>query len=114
VRRAAQLAGPGSWAAGCVEPANPRAWRVLVIDGAGVHLWRTSGHEVKAWAWPTITRAAPGPVRPFGSLVTHQGVHLVLIDGSSVEFLFPLRSPLRDPPELLQRAMQELARYGKG
>lgn len=113
VRRAAQLAGPGGWVTGCLDPTNPRARRVLVIDGAGVHLWRTSGRELTGWAWPTITRAAPGPVRPFGSLVAHQGVHLALVDGSSVELLFPSRSTLRYPPEILQRAMQELARYGK-
>jgi hypothetical protein len=113
VRRAAQLAGPGAWVTGCVDPTNPRAWRALVIDGAGVHLWRTSGRELNSWAWPTISGATTGPVRPFGSVVTHQGVHLFLADGSSVELLFPSRSTLRYPPEILARVMQELARYGK-
>ena len=113
VRRAALLAGPGAWVTGCLDPTNPRARRVLVIDGAGVHLWRTSGRELNVWAWPTITSAAPGPVRPFASVITYQGVHLDLADGSSVEFLFPSRSTLRYPPEPLRRALQELARYGK-
>jgi hypothetical protein len=35
------------------------------------------------------------------------------VDGSSVELLFPSRSTLRYPPEILQRGTQELARYGK-
>jgi hypothetical protein len=113
VGRAARLAGPGAWATGCLDPTNPRARRVLVVDGAGVHLWRTSGRELNVWAWPTITHAATGPVRPFGSLVTYQGVHLALVDGSAVELLFPSRSTLRYPHEPLQRAMRELARYGK-
>jgi len=114
VARAAQLAGPGAWVTGCLDPTNPRARRVLVVDGAGVHLWRTSGRELKVWAWPTIAHAARGPVRPFSSLITYQGAHLSLVDGSSVEFLFPSGSTLRYPPEPLADAMRELARYGKG
>jgi hypothetical protein len=113
VGSAARLAGPGAWVAACVDPTNPRAWRALVIDGAGVHLWRTGGREVNAWPWPTISGAVAGPVRPFASAIAHEGLRLGLTDGSSVEFLFPSHSTLRYPPELLQRARQELARYGK-
>ena len=113
VRAAGRLAGPGASAAPCVDPANPRAWRALVIDGAGIHLRRTSGHEVNAWPWSTISDAGTGPVRPFAAAIAHQGLHLGLTDGSSVEFLFPSRSTLRYPPEVLDRVMQELARYGK-
>jgi hypothetical protein len=114
VGSAARLAGPGGWAAACVDPTNPRAWRVLGIDGDGVRLWRTSGREEHAWAWPTISGAATGPVRPVASAIAHQGLRIALTDGSSVEFLLPSRSTFRYPPELLARAMQELARYGKG
>jgi hypothetical protein len=113
VGRAARLAGPGSWASACVDPANPRAWRVLVIDGGGVHLRRTDGRDVRTWAWQAITRATTGPVRPVASAVTHQGLHLVLDDGASAQFLFPSRSTLRYPVEILGGAMRELARYGK-
>jgi hypothetical protein len=84
------------------------------LDGDGVHLRRTSGRDVRTWPWSTITRATAGPVRPVASAVAHQGLHLALADGSSAEFLFPSRSTLRYPPELLASAMGELARYGKG
>jgi hypothetical protein len=114
VAHAAVLAGSGAWTSACVDPTDPRAWRVLVIDGAGVHLRRTDGGEVQAWAWPTINSATTGPVRPVASAVTHRGLHLALADGSSAEFLFPSRSTFRYPPELLEEAMQELGRYGKG
>ena len=113
VAHAAGLAGPGAWASACVHPTEPRAWRVLVIDWDGVHLRRTSGREVRTWPWSTITHATTGPVRPVASAVAHQGLHLALADGSSAEFLFPSRSTLRYPPELLTDAMGQLARYGK-
>jgi len=114
VAHAAHLAGPGSWAAACVDPTDPRAWRVLVIDGVGVHLRRTSGREVQTWPWSTIASATGGPVRPVASAIAHRGLHLALADGSSRAFLFPSRSTLRYPPELLESAMRELVRYGKG
>jgi hypothetical protein len=113
VGRVARLAGPGSWATACVDPQDPQTWRALVLDDAGVHLRRTNGRDERAWPWPTIAGASTGPVRPFGSAVAHQGVRLDLTAGSSVEFLLPSRSTLRYPPDLLQRAMQELARHGK-
>jgi hypothetical protein len=113
VGSAARLAGPGAWVAACVDPTDPRAWRALVIDGTGVHLWRTGGREEHVWPWPAISGAGRGAVRPIASAVAHQGLSLRLTDGSSVQFLFPSRSTLRYPPELLARAVQELARYGK-
>jgi hypothetical protein len=113
VAHAAGLAGPGAWTAACVDPTDPRAWRVLVIDADGVHLRRTSGRDLRTWPWPTITQASTGPVRSVASAVAHRGLHLGLSDGSSVEFLLPSRSTLRYPPELLADAMRELARYGK-
>jgi hypothetical protein len=114
VGRAARLAGPGAWAAACVDPTNPRAWRVLVIDEVGVHLRRTDGRDVRTWAWPTITHASTGPVRPVASAVTHQGLHPALADGASADFLFPSRSTVSYPSALLAGAMREPARYGKG
>ena len=113
VGHAAHLAGPGSWAAACVDPTDPRAWRVLVIDGVGVHLRGTSGREVQTWPWSAISSATAGPVRPVASAVSHRGLHLTLADASSAEFLFPSRSTLRYPPELLESAMRELVRYGR-
>jgi hypothetical protein len=111
--RIRRLAGAGSWATACVDPTNPRAWRALVIDGAGLHLERSNGREENSWTWSTIRRATTGPVRPIASAVPHTGLQVMLTDGTAVEFLFPSRSTLRYPSELLQRVMQEMARYGK-
>ena len=113
VAHAAGLAGPGAWTAACVDPSDPRAWRVLVIDADGVHLRRTSGRDVRTWPWPAITAASAAPVRPVASVVSHRGLHLALADGSSADFLLSSGSTLRYPPEVLADAMRELARYGK-
>ena len=113
VAHAAGLAGPGAWTTACVDPTDPRAWRVLVIDADGVHLRRTGGPDVRAWPWPTIAAVSTAPVRPVASAVAHRGLRLGLSDGSAVEFLLPSRSTLRYPPQLLADAMRELARYGK-
>ncbi|MCW2506877.1 MAG: hypothetical protein JWP68_25 [Modestobacter sp.] len=113
VDRVVRLAGPGSWATACVDPRTPSAWRVLVLDDVGVHLRRTNGREDRSWPWRSVVRATIGPVRAFAAVVSHQGVCLSLTDGSTVEFLLPSRSTLRYPPDLLQRALQELARHGK-
>jgi hypothetical protein len=113
IDRVARLAGPGTWATACVDPRNPQAWRALVMDGAGVHLRRTNGREDKWWAWSAIAGASTGPVRAFGAVISHQGVQLQLTDGATVSLLLPSRSTLRYPPELLERALQELARHGK-
>lgn len=112
-RRIRRFAGPTSWATACVDPRNPRAWRALVIDVVGVHLKRSSGREEKSWTWSMISGATPRPVRPIASAVQHSGLQITMTDGTAVEFLFPSRSTLRYPPELLQRVLRELARYGK-
>lgn len=111
--RIQRLAGPTSWATACVDPKNPRAWRALVIDAVGVHLRRSSGRDEKSWTWPMIMGATQRPVRPTASAVQHNGLQITMTDGTAVEFLFPSRSTLRYPPELLQRVLRELARYGK-
>ncbi len=111
--RIRRLAGPDGWATACVDPNNPRAWRALVIDAAGLHLEKSNGREENSWTWSTIQRATTGPVRPLASAVSHTGLHVALNNGTSVEFLFPSHSTLRYPPELLQRVLHEMGRYGK-
>jgi hypothetical protein len=66
-------------------------------------------HDVVAqWPWGQIVEAVEGPVRPFEALVSHQGLILQLADGSTASFLFPSRSTMRYPAELLDEALRQV------
>lgn len=103
--------GPDSWAAACVDPRRPRAWRVLVIDAAGLRLLGVRGGEVRCFPWADVRGAVAADLRTAGAVVSHRGLQVELTDGSTTGFLFPSRTTLRYPAELVDRARYEVARH---
>jgi hypothetical protein len=98
------------WAARCVDPRRPKAWRTLCLENDGVVL-RGIRHKVVAqWQWSQIVEAVEGPVRPFEALISHNGLILHLADGHTMSFLFPSRSAMRYPAERLDEALNQVRR----
>ncbi|MGX7678747.1 hypothetical protein ACSMXN_07595 [Jatrophihabitans sp. DSM 45814] len=108
--RVAKLLPSGAWGHACVDPIEPRRWRVIVVDSNGIRILGRRGQSIRGWGWAQIESATPGPVTTTGALMGHTGLVLGLADGSTVGALLPSRSTFRYPPEVLSEALREIRR----
>lgn len=100
---------PGqAWTTRCVDPQRPDAWRTLCFEPDGLVLRGIKHKVVDRWTWSQIVKAVEGPVRPFGALISHNGLILHLADGNTMSFLFPSRSTMRYPAERLDEALRQV------
>lgn len=113
VRKLARLAGPGAWAAWCVDAQRPELWRAVVADSGGVRLvGDRRGALVAAWPWAEITDVTVQRAR----VADRQGntVVLHLRDGSTVSLAFLVLLRLGYPRRRAEAVAHELRRRALG
>ena len=108
IRRLTQLAAPGARVWACIDPEDPRAWRAVSVDEAGVSILGRKGTVRGPWPYEAIVHVGPGLV-PAG-LTQRGGVILRLCSGEGVAFLLPSRSTLSYPAVNVTACVAEICR----
>jgi hypothetical protein len=113
VRKLARAAGPGAWAAWCIDARRPELWRAVVADSGGVRLvGDRRGTPVAEWPWGEITDVTVQKA----TVADRQGntVVLHLRDGSTVPLAFLAFSRLGYPRRRAEAVARELRRRTLG
>jgi hypothetical protein len=106
--RAVASAPPGAWSSKCVLPATPQAWRAVIVDDAGISIVNARGRSGASWRWDQVDQVRQDSL--LTGLVHHEGLTLTTGTGESVALLFPSRSTLAYPRDLLETAKGEIER----
>jgi hypothetical protein len=106
--RAVGSAPSGAWSAKCVLLATPQAWRAVIADDTGLLVVDSRGRTRASWSWDQVAEVRHASLAI--GLVHKDGLSLTTKTGESVSLLFPSRSTMSYPRDLLATAMNEIER----